>query len=619
MACAEGLSRSSAQEGSQAGNWNSVPEGHTPRDLLGVVRGQCQNPRCKGCRGFLRSKMHLLDLSLLRCTRCECLSEYHSVERVSAPSRRKEHQPCIATVGPRKQYRYPHIPTGLADYQPWEVPGVECPVRLGDLVNFPNYDGEVGTGVVRNLVRMNLETELACLISPLCTADEISKGDVCVHPEDVQQVNLGYEPEKEFLVVPDFEEEGKYPDLFYQAGGLSTLAACLRKRHCKLCVLGGSISLQKAGYRPHLVKALERRGVVVEDIPAVFGVAGSKPLSLVVDDWVVANQPDLLIIEVAVNDGDELLESTPRPDVAGILRASEGIVRTVRKRSPHTTIVFLEMFLRDDAEQARVLKTGSEAWRDINSHAAIGWYHSVAPRIHRHVCGKYGLAQIDLIPALRSLPSNERHLWFRDDCHHTELAGERLGNLIARLLLWGVRQQPLPRAVLSLPPALDTQCWCNGHTMYVTESWLSQPYSILQERDPMRLGSQGDWMLLEAGGRAMIPFKGRACGLVTLLGPDAPVVHVSVDGGVAQELSLLDHWSYYWRDAVVLLCEGLEDTTHLLEVEVLYRAPDHSVLKRPPTGMHWEQCLIQATQKGRPYQRLWLLHACAVEGDDDRC
>lgn len=41
--------------------------------------------------------------------------------------------------------------------------------------------------------------------------------------------------------------------------------------------------------------------------------------------------------QVAVNDGDELLESTPSGASApSILQAAEGIVRTVRKRCPST-------------------------------------------------------------------------------------------------------------------------------------------------------------------------------------------------------------------------------------------------------------------------------------------
>mmetsp|Transcript_54451 Transcript_54451/g.100663 ORF Transcript_54451/g.100663 Transcript_54451/m.100663 type:complete len:627 (-) Transcript_54451:73-1953(-) len=605
----------------------SLEAGESSLDLLGVPRGLCQHPLCRGCPGFARTKpseFEMLDWSLLRCARCDCLSENHLVERVSASPRHTKASllcqayPALGTkglAGRRQGQNFPPLHADIGDYQAWETEGTFGPIRVGDLVSFPNCDGELGTGIVRNLVRMNIEPDLACLISPMQTSlQPVSAGDVCVHPDDVMEVELGCEAEKDVQVVHDFEDETQFPDLIFQAGGMTGLAACLRRKQCKLCVLGGSISLQKAGYRGHLIKALERRGVAVEDINAMFGVAGSKPLSLVVDDFVVANKPDLLIIEVAVNDGDELLEGTPRPDVTGIVRAAEGIVRTVKKNSPHTTIVFLEMFLRDDTEQARVLKTGSEAWRDSKSHAAIGWYHHVAPRLHRHVCRNYGLTQIDLIPAFKSLASTSRHLWFRDDCHHTEMAGERLGNLLARLLLWAVRQQALPLPP-TLSPALDWQCWCNGRTMYVNESWLTPPFSKFQERDPMRLGAQATWMLLEAGGKATIPFKGRACGLVTFLGPDAPVVQVSIDGGVGQEMSLLDHWSYYWRDAVILLCEGLADTTHLLEIEVLHRQPDPSILKRRPTGIHWDQCLLQASQQNRPYQRLWLLLACAVEGD----
>merc|ERR1712217_819925 len=126
--------------------------------------------------------------------------------------------------------------------------------------------------------------------------------------------------------------------------------------------------------------------------------------------------------------------------MVGVLRAAEGIVRTVRRKCPETVIVFLEMFLRDDTDVARVLKTGSEAWRDAQTQNAIGWYHNVAPRLHQQICVRYGLTQINLIPAMRSLSTEQRQEWFRDDCHHSDFGGEKLGTLIAKLILWAVRQ-----------------------------------------------------------------------------------------------------------------------------------------------------------------------------------
>lgn len=375
------------------------------------------------------------------------------------------------------------------------------------------------------------------------------------------------------------------------------------------------ISLQKAGYRVNLAKALERRGVKVEDLPASVGTAGSKPLALVVGEWVIAKKPDLLIIEVAVNDGDDLLENTPCSDVTGILRASEGIVRTVRRRSPGTTVVFLEMFLRDDAEAARVLKTGTEAWVDSRTEDAVGWYHEVAPRLHRHLCRRYGLAQVNFIPAMRSLSTEARGQWFRDDCHHHDFAGEKLGNLLARVLLWAVRQPAFEGHGKSIPPALDAQCWCNGRTLRINEGWVTGPVTKIKERDVLKLGEQGDWLLLGASARATIPFKGRACGIMTMLGPDAPTVHVRVDGGESRRLELFDRWCYYWRDAVVPLCEGLADSTHMLDLEVERQTPDHSILKRQPKNPMWDEMVKMSQARRFPVQQLWLCYACAVEGD----
>eukprot|EP00747_Dinoflagellata_sp_TGD_P027765 gnl/TRDRNA2_/TRDRNA2_132810_c0_seq1.p1 gnl/TRDRNA2_/TRDRNA2_132810_c0~~gnl/TRDRNA2_/TRDRNA2_132810_c0_seq1.p1 ORF type:complete len:397 (-),score=71.22 gnl/TRDRNA2_/TRDRNA2_132810_c0_seq1:36-1091(-) len=350
-------------------------------------------------------------------------------------------------------------------------------------------------------------------------------------------------------------------------------------------------------------------------MPAAVGTAGCKALALFVTDKVIAKKPDLLIIEAAVNDGDELLENTPNADVAGVVRAAEGIVRTVQRKLPNTAILFLEMFLRDDSDTTRTLKTGSEAWRDTNTQDSVGWYHDVGPRLHRHICRHYGLAQIDLIPAMRSLPLATRKEWFRDDCHHSELGGEKLGNLVAKLLLWAVRQHQQAQQV-DLSPPLDAQCWCNGKTMKIGAGWCQPTATTWTEKDSLKLGEQAEWLLLGPRARVTIPFKGRACGLLTMLGPDAPTVKVSVDGGAAKSILLLDHWCYYWRDAVVLLCEGLADTTHMLDVEVDAEPPSHSILKRQPTGPLWETMVRTARSKNLPGpQQLWLLYACAVEGD----
>eukprot|EP00930_Biecheleria_cincta_P082639 TRINITY_DN72340_c0_g1_i1.p1 TRINITY_DN72340_c0_g1~~TRINITY_DN72340_c0_g1_i1.p1 ORF type:complete len:647 (+),score=87.82 TRINITY_DN72340_c0_g1_i1:99-2039(+) len=644
----------------EAGSTTSV-------DLLGLVRGVCRHPDCEGCDGFARpfdpfggfSLVSSRDrLPLFRCMRCGCPSKHHERQtqqawtqptyapQLASPSyqsesqasqRARPSQSCQPLEQQAKAFSRSggNTPTSKAlKGSQWclQRPAPFGPLCIGDLVRLdPDNSGAPRIGMVKRFIHESESDRVMCSVEAcFSSTSPQSEGDSRGQTLTLDTCGLRVE---DFDTVPwdppakifDFQSETKFKDLIFQPGGLKPLVPALKQRRCRLCVLGGSISLQGRGYRPNLVQALERRGVTIEDMPAAVGTAGSKPLSLVVSDWVVTKRPDLLLIEVAVNDGDELLEHTPYPDVLGVLRAAEGIVRTVRRRCPNTAIAFVEMFLRDDAE-ARVLKSGSEAWRDSSTEDAVGWYHEVAPRIHRAICRRYGLAQIDLVPALRAISAEDRRNWFRDDCHHSDAGGEVLGNLLARLLLWSVRQPalvsnlPASRAKTNLPPPVDIRCWCNGRTMRIAAGWLSPPDAISKrsERDLLKLGESMDWLLLRAGGKAVIPFKGKACGLLTFLGPDAPILSVSIDGCTPRRLQLLDRWCYYWRDSVVLLCDGLADTTHTVELEVEAELPDNTILKRLPTPASSElfsSFLDEARQERRPPQQLWLSYACGVEGD----
>merc|ERR1712232_1267449 len=141
--------------------------------------------------------------------------------------------------------------------------------------------------------------------------------------------------------------------------------------------------------------------------------------------------------------------------------------------------------------------------------------------------------------------------------------------------------------------------------MRIAAGWLSPSHKTRKEKDLLKLpGEQTDWLLLGPGGHVTIPFKGRACGIMTMLGPDAPAVRVRVDGGPPKRMILLDRWCYYWRDAVVLLCEGLSDATHVVDIEVDEGTPDHSVLKRLPTSPFWAMLSREASLAGRPPQQL---------------
>ena len=68
-----------------------------------------------------------------------------------------------------------------------------------------------------------------------------------------------------------------------------------------------------------------------------------------VSDWVVRRRPHLVLIELAINDGDTLLETE---DESSLGSAVEGIVRYVRDALPAAEICMLHMFVRDDLPRA---------------------------------------------------------------------------------------------------------------------------------------------------------------------------------------------------------------------------------------------------------------------------
>ena len=412
----------------------------------------------------------------------------------------------------------------------------------------------------------------------------------------------------------------------------------------RVCYLGGSVTEQKAGWRPRVTSWLQSRlstngrRRAVSEIPAFCGNAGSKLLSFMVRDWVVAHRPDLVFIELAINDGDTLLETDDEESVGAAL---EGIVRELRRVLPACELCLLTMFLRDDLPLQR--RTGSKAWSDNEDSAAADTYHIRAPAVHSRVAGRYGVPSINLVPLMATLSSQARDLVFRDDCHHHNLGAEITAAVICAALDRLASAESAQEAVatrvverslatslsapkpLSLPEPLHPSVWPPGRAERVTPQQLSFFYlppseargadmKSVQRRllerhtqldlDPLQPTQRAAWWLLYPGDYAEVQFDGSRLGVLTLVGPDAAIVSYSVDGGAwTGRVCLLDHWAYYWRLAVVMLVQGLPAGRHVARVRVEAQRPDAAVLKKPPSGEHWDRC----QQEGRDH-KLWLMH-----------
>ena len=423
--------------------------------------------------------------------------------------------------------------------------------------------------------------------------------------------------------------------------GLPRLDAALRTRSAlRVCYLGGSVTEQKAGWRPRVTGWLGGT-CTVEEVPAFCGNCGSKVLIHLVADWVIARAPHLVFVELSINDGDTLLE-TEQPEALGC--AFEGIVRHIRRELPRCEVCVVSMFVRDELPLHQ--RTGTKAWTDNAAADAADAYHAAIPALHGRIAAHYGAPHVSLVPLFAALPSPLRQLAFRDDCHHTEvgaaLAAAAVCLCVRRMCMrasggeggggaggggheGGLEQQ---RGSL-LPPPLHSAVWPCGRTQPVKPEELSclyvpleaaprdpQQLQVLQQRllqrhtqldmDPLRPPQRAAWWLLYAGEYAEVAFSGSRLAILTMLGPDAGVVRCDVDGGArVTTLSLLDKWAYYWRLSVVLLVDDLPPGEHRARLTLERERPDGAaaVLKRPPAGEHWEACV----RNGREH-KLWLMH-----------
>ncbi|KAJ8610838.1 hypothetical protein CTAYLR_006450 [Chrysophaeum taylorii] len=355
------------------------------------------------------------------------------------------------------------------------------------------------------------------------------------------------------------------------------------------CYLGGSITEQKAGWRPRFHAWLEGRlGRSVRAVNAFCGNAGSTLLAFAARDWVVASAPDLVFIEVAINDGDTILEAAGDLEKErAVGRALEGIVRAVRDALPETIIVFVEMFLRDDLATHR--RSGTRAWVDSDDPAAAAAvYHRRVVDVHASVARAYGAALVNLVPSFAAIEPSERDRYFRDDCHHTEAGAALAASLVADCF---DRLLRIKSATPKIPEPLDARFWrTNGARRFDADRLSRGPvvaHRAVADRCPVT-GEQAEWLWLYPGDALECAFVGRALALVTYVGPDTGLVRVVVDGGPATLVDLVDQWCYYWRLSIALLWTG-SDGDHRATISVDQAPPNRAVLKRPisdPNYLH---------------------------------
>jgi lysophospholipase L1-like esterase len=344
--------------------------------------------------------------------------------------------------------------------------------------------------------------------------------------------------------------------------------------------MGGSIT-EMQGYRPMVVQTLRTRfpATKFEFVNAGISSTCSHTGAFRVRRDVLAHQPDLLLVEFAVNDNQDAAHSYNQA-----VRGMEGIVRTVRRESPQTDIVMLH-FVNPEILQA--VQRG-ETPASIAAHEAVAAHYGVPScnvaleLAERIAAGTISWEQYGGVHPGR--PGNRLAADLVEqvfDANGFSMGAERPDGVKDKAGT-ATSEPPPTSSRQDLPPALDPASYVRGRfldpeTVDFGPGWqLRQPdWSKLPGRSRERFAERQLAVSRQPGAELSVRFQGTALGLYVLAGPDAGAVEVSVNDGPWRRWELYHRFSrglHYPRTVVV--ASGLKPGQHHVRVR-------HSRSKHP--------------------------------------
>ncbi len=371
----------------------------------------------------------------------------------------------------------------------------------------------------------------------------------------------------------------------------NVLSKLQRGENVTIGYLGGSITEQgddatsKGGWRVKTTKWLRQKypQAQIKEINAAIGGTGSDLGVYRVGDDVLKHKPDLVFVEFACNDGGDY----GRAD--NILRSMEGIVRQTLKRNPRTDIVFAYTIT------TAMTNTYSKGFRPLAArcHDAVAEHYGIptvdfGPRIWQAVLDdKLMMTAHEIETAVpksdpehdkkvRALLASDSRILFSNDGVHPRDEGhdfylQSIVNAFSQMEgLAGIDRTK------TLSSAVREDNSENAKLVEIKPSMLSGEWVTLpcgdKKYDDLKFFSgrfNGDVFLArKPGAKISFRFKGKACRIYDLLGPDCGQVWVTLDGVRNKKpVPRFDSYCTYYRLHNFLVGE-VPYGVHTVEIEL---------------------------------------------------
>jgi lysophospholipase L1-like esterase len=354
--------------------------------------------------------------------------------------------------------------------------------------------------------------------------------------------------------------------------GLPNFFAKLKQgKDARIAYFGGSITAQD-GWRPKTLKWFQEHypNARVSQINAAIGGTGSDLGVFRCRQDVLAQHPDLVFVEFAVNDGGASPEQ--------IYRCMEGIVRQTWRAAPETDICFVYTL---EGNMLETLQTGK--------------YPRAASAMEK-LAEFYGIPSVHMGVEVARLEKSGR-LIFKGEMPKTDEARKELGDRIifssdAVHPYTDTGHQLYLEAIVRSLPAIQAAGRPGPHSL--GEPFVSDNYEKASIAPLTRAHLSPGWSKLPAthnlaksfhdrlpqlwqatpGATLTFRFRGTAAGVYDLLGPDCGKLTATVDDLEPVGIARFDSFCTYHRLGKFMAAETLADELHTVKIEVSAEALD---------------------------------------------
>lgn len=355
--------------------------------------------------------------------------------------------------------------------------------------------------------------------------------------------------------------------LFAQSDPLNAIEACRTRQGLPnffaklkagspvtIAYFGGSITAASGGWRDQSVNWFKQQypAAQIKQINAAIGGTGSDLGVFRLRRDVLEQQPDLVFVEFAVNDGGPYVHQT-----------MEGIVRQILRANPSTDICFVYTVA---GNMLPTLQKG-ELWSTMLAMEHIAQHYGI-PSVQLGIQVLALLKEGKLVFQGKQEQYPDKLVFSGDNVHPNTHTGHRLytETLIRAMQQMTANSKPIVH-VLVAPYAKDN--WEDAKMLSVqnlpkTGQWSNPQDSLalqFRQRFPLLFKST------QPGSTVKIHFKGRLAGLFDLVGPGCGQYAITIDGQAPKLYPRFDRHAIYYRSHYFFL-PLLEENEHVIDLQV---------------------------------------------------